>query len=96
MPGAAGAYFSGLMATGYFLPFLAGAQTICGFLLLIGAYVPLALVALAPIILHITLFHLFLDQKGLPMAIFLFVLETYLAFFAEPYCAKIKPLFTRS
>ena len=53
MPEKAGAFFGGLAASGYFLPQLAGVQTVCGFLLLTGAFVPLALVVLAPVIVNI-------------------------------------------
>jgi putative oxidoreductase len=50
-------FFTGLMATGYFLPFLKATEVICGILLLSGFFVPLALVVLAPITIQIFLFH---------------------------------------
>lgn len=57
MPEAATEYMKGMMAAGYFMPLLKGTETIGGFLLLIGYAAPLALVVLAPITLHIVLFH---------------------------------------
>jgi putative oxidoreductase len=53
----------------------------------------LALVVLAPIILNIFLVHAFMMPQGLPLAIVLGVLETYLAFFSAEYSPKVKMLF---
>lgn len=89
------AFNTGLAATGYFFPFLKGVETICGLLLMIGFFVPLALVVLAPIVLNIILVHAFLAPSGLPLAIVLGLLLCYLSFFAKPYSAAIKPLFRR-
>ena len=85
----------GLAASRYFMPFLKAVETICGLLLLSGYYVPLALVVLAPIVIHINLVHIFLAPSGLPLAIFLGLLLFYLAFFARPYCERIRPLFRK-
>jgi putative oxidoreductase len=87
------AFNTGLMATGYFFPFLKVTETLCGLLLLSGYFVPLALVVLAPVVINITLVHLFLEPSGLPLAIILGLLLTYLAFFSEPYSPAIKQLF---
>ena len=46
-------FVTGLAASKYFLPFLKGTETICGLLLVTGAFVPLALVVLAPIIINL-------------------------------------------
>lgn len=86
-------FTNGLMATGYFFPLLKGTEVICGALLLIGAFVPLALVVLAPIILNIFLVHAFLEPKGLPIALVMGALEIYLAFFAKPYSDIVKQIF---
>lgn len=85
----------GLMASGYFFPFLKVIETICGLLLLAGVFVPLALVVLAPIAINIFLVHAFLAPNGLPIAIVIGALMVYLSFFAEPYALAIKPLFHR-
>ena len=87
------AFNAGLIATGYFFPFLKITEIVCGFLLLSGVFVPLALVVLAPIVLNIFLVHAFLAPSGLPLAIVLGLLLSYLAFFAEPYSAVVKQIF---
>ena len=88
-------FMKGLMASVYFMPFLKLTETICGLLLLIGWFVPLALVILAPISLNIFLVHAFLEPSGLPMAVIIGLLMIYLAFFAEPYSSTIKQLFKK-
>lgn len=84
---------SGFMAMGYFFTLLKGTEVVCGFLLLLGAYVPLALVMLAPIVLNILLTHVFVSTEGLPMAVVIVLLEGYLAFFAKPYSDIVKQIF---
>lgn len=85
-------FMAGMMATKYLFPLLKGTEVVCGALLLSGFFVPLALIILAPIILNIFLTHLFLAPSGLPLAVFLGLLEIYLAFFS-PYRETIRPLF---
>ena len=70
-----------LFATGYMLPLIKATEVVCGVLLLIGRWVPLALVVLAPVVLNIVLFHLFLapTPDGLVLPIVSLVLGTYLA-----------------
>lgn len=58
MPPEPVAYMEGLMATGYFWPLLKIVEIVCGALLISSLYVPLALVVLAPIVLHILLFQI--------------------------------------
>lgn len=89
------AFMKGMMATGYFFPLHKGTEIVCGALLLTGAFVPLALVVLAPIVLNIFLVHVFVEPSGLPMALVIGALEIYLAFFAKPYSDVIKKLFCR-
>ena len=48
-------------------------------LILIGKYVPLALTVIAPVVVNIVLYHLFLDPAGLPLGLILLVLGIYLA-----------------
>jgi len=43
-------------------------ELISGVLLLLDRYVPLSLTVLAPIIVNIVLFHVFMDPAGLPLA----------------------------
>ncbi len=89
------AFNTGLMATQYFFPFLKATETVCGLLLLINMFVPLALVILAPIVLNIFFVHAFLAPEGLPLAIVIGLLMVYLSFFAEPYSITIKSLFKK-
>lgn len=79
MPEEAGKFMGALAATGYFFPLLKVTETVSGLLLLSGRYVPLALTLLAPVLVNIIAFHLFLAPAAiLPGAIFL-GLELYLA-----------------
>ena len=78
--GAAGALMGGFAASGYFLPLLFGTQLIVGVLLLSGLLVPLALTALAPIMVNIVAFHVFLAPQGLTMAVVLGLMQLFLAY----------------
>ena len=49
-------------------------------LLVIGFYVPLALVMIFPVVLNILLHHIFVDPNGLPVAIPLMLINLFLAF----------------
>ncbi len=89
------AFNAGLMASGYFMTLLKVTETICGLLLILGFFVPLTLVILAPIVLNIFLVHLFLAPEGLPLASILGALMIYLAFFAQPYASALRPLFRK-
>ncbi len=55
-------------------------QVVGGLLLLVGRYVPLGLTILAPIVLNILLFHIFLLPQGLPVAILVVALVSFLLF----------------
>lgn len=79
MPAAAGQFFGALFATGYMIPLLFATQLVGGILLLIGFFVPLAIVILAPVVVNIFFFHLFLAPEGLPLAIIVVVFELFLA-----------------
>lgn len=86
-------FVNGLVASHYFMPFLKGTEIACGLLLISGAFVPLALIVLAPIIINIFLTHLFLAPSGVPLALIIGALEIYLAFFASPYREIIRQIF---
>ena len=79
MPNPAMEFFVGLAATHYMLPLLFVTQAVAGALLLVGLFVPLALALLAPVVLNILLFHVFLAPAGLPVAIIVVGLELFLA-----------------
>jgi hypothetical protein len=79
MPEGAIAFVGALAKTGYMLPLLFAAQVVGGALLLVGM-VPLALVILAPIVVNIVAFHLFLAPGGLPLAIVVAAASLFLAY----------------
>jgi uncharacterized membrane protein YphA (DoxX/SURF4 family) len=78
-PGPTLDFIMGLLGTGYFFPFLKGTEVIMGLLLLADRFVPLALTILAPIVLNIVAFHVFMAPSGLPVAAVILALEAYLA-----------------
>lgn len=90
MPAAAGQFFGALFATGYMIPLLFATQVIGGILLLIGVFVPFALVILAPVVVNIFFFHLFLDPAEIPFAIVVVIFELFLAW---RHRAAFAPLF---
>jgi len=93
MPERLKTFNAGLMASGYFLTLLKTTELACGLMLVMGFFVPLALVVLAPIALNIFLVHAILAPEGLALAVIIGVLMIYLSFLAEPYPAVIRPLF---
>jgi putative oxidoreductase len=78
-PQAAADFLSGLFRSGYLLPLLGVTQAVAGALLLTGVMVPFALVLLAPVIVNILMFHLFLAPAGLPIALVVVAFEVILA-----------------
>ncbi len=79
-PPAAGAFAGAMFATGYFFPLLKGTEVIAGLLLLSNRFVPLALAVLAPVLINIVAFHLFLEPPAtLTLPLVLMALELYLA-----------------
>ena len=67
-----------LVQTGYLLPLWKGAELISALLLLFNVAIPFALILLAPVLVNILLFHLFLSRKGLKLALILTFLELFL------------------
>jgi putative oxidoreductase len=90
MPGPAGAFAGALFATGYMIQLISAFQVIAGILLLTGMMVPLALAILAPILLNIIFFHLYLAPAGFPPGLVATVLELFLVW---RYRAYFAPLF---
>lgn len=91
--GAAGAYLGGLAAAGYMFPFIKGTELVVGVLLLANRFVPLALTVLAPVMLNIVAFHLFLEPATLAVPLLLLALQLYLAY---GYRAVFAPILTAS
>jgi uncharacterized membrane protein YphA (DoxX/SURF4 family) len=67
------------LGDGYLLALEKGVEILAGVLLIIRRFVPLVLVVLAGIIVNILAFHLFVDPELLGLAIFVTVLEGFLA-----------------
>jgi hypothetical protein len=66
--GLAGDYMKALFVSHYFYV-VAVLQIVGGAFLLVGRFVPLGLTLLGPVIVNILCFHIFLDPKGLPLAL---------------------------
>ena len=79
MPEGATAFAGALMKTGYMFPMIMGTQLLVGVLLLLNRFAPLALVLIAPVVVNIVAFHVFLAPSGIGLALLLLALELYLA-----------------
>ena len=88
---AAGAFFGALIATHYMFFLIFGTQVLGGALLLIGVAVPFALTILAPVIVNILCFHIYLSPALLPMALVVAAFELFLVWY---YRAAFAPLFS--
>jgi len=75
--GLAGDFTKALFVSHYFYV-VAILQIVGGALLLLGRFVPLGLTLLGPVIVNILLFHIFLEPKGLPLAVVVSVLALFL------------------
>ena len=78
--GLAAVFMGGLGASGYFFPLLKATEVVTGLLLLSNRFVPLALTVLAPIVVNIVAFHLFLAPAGLALPVIITALGVYLAY----------------
>jgi hypothetical protein len=77
--GLAAVFVGGLAASGYMFPLIKGSEVVVGLLLLGNRFVPLALTILAPIVVNILAFHLFLAPAGLALPLVVTALGIYLA-----------------
>lgn len=68
-----------LVATNYLLAVCA-LETVAGVLLLVNRFVPLALAILAPILVNIVLYHVFMDPPGAGTAVVSIALWAVLAY----------------
>lgn len=92
MEGPIKTFNEGLAASGYFFTLLKVTELVCAVLLLIGRFVPLALVILAPIVINIFFVHLFLDRSGMVVAIFVVLATIFLAYYyRDRYADILKP-----
>jgi len=89
-PAPRAASFAGaLFTSGYLFPLLKTTEVAAGLLLLSGRFVPLALAVLAPIVINIVGFHLFLAPSGIALALALLATELYLSWI---YRAAFAPM----
>ena len=80
MAGPAGAFAGALFATGYMFPMIKGIEVLAGALLLSGRFVPLALLLLAPIVVNIAAFHVFLTPGEIGIAAVFVALLAFLGY----------------
>jgi hypothetical protein len=78
-PPKAAAFAGALFGSGYFFPLLKSIEVVAGLLLLMNRFVPLMLAVLAPIVVNILGFHLFLEPSGLPIPLAVLAAEIFLA-----------------
>ena len=79
MPEGSMAFAGALMSTHYMFPLIMGTQLLVGVLLLLNLFVPLALALIAPVIVNIIAFHIFLDPAGIGPGLVVLAMEIYLA-----------------
>jgi uncharacterized membrane protein YphA (DoxX/SURF4 family) len=78
-PPRAAAFGGALFASGYLFPLLKTIEVVAGVLLLSNLFVPLTLAVLAPIVVNIVGFHLFLAPAGLGLPLAILAAEIFLA-----------------
>ena len=96
MPDGAMAFVGALMKSGYLFRLVMGTQAIVGVLLLLNRFVPLALALIAPVVVNIAAFHIFLAPSGRPIAFAVLALEIFLAWsyrgaFRPMLAARVTP-----
>jgi uncharacterized membrane protein YphA (DoxX/SURF4 family) len=102
-PEAAQALLGAFAASGYMFPLIKGTEVVAGLLLVLGRFVPLALALLAPVLVNILLYHLFLapGPAGLALPLLLLGTELYLAWsyrhvFAPMLASRVEPRAARA
>ena len=80
MAPAAANFMESLNSTGYVLYVVASLELLIGGLLLFKKWVPFALILLAPIVVNILLFQLFLDVSGMFVAVFMLTITGVLIY----------------
>lgn len=96
MPEGAAAFAGALFNTHYMFPLVMGTQLLVGILLVTNLFVPLALALIAPIIVGIITFHIFLAPATIGPGAVVLVFELYLAWsyrnaFGPMLAMKTKP-----
>jgi putative oxidoreductase len=93
MTGKVKTFNDGMAATGYMMTLIKAVELVCGVLFVSGYAVPFATILIAPVIVNIFLFHLFLDPSTLAVAIFLVFANIFVAYY---YRNNYKPLFANA
>jgi len=83
------AQFYGAMVQSHYMAVVFALQLVCGLLLLVNRYVPLALTILGAVLFNILLFHIFMAPSGLPLAAFVTLLWAIVAWRARSVFASI-------
>jgi uncharacterized membrane protein YphA (DoxX/SURF4 family) len=96
IPEGAGAFAGAMVKTGYLFHLVKGTEVLAALLLLANRFVPLALVLLAPVLVNIVAFHVFLAPATVAPAFVFVALELYLAWayrsaFRGLLAAKTRP-----
>ena len=96
MPAGALALAGAFMQSGYLFQLVAATQLVAGLLLLSNRFVPLALALIAPVIVNILAFHVFLAPSGRGVAAVLVLVEAFLAWsyreaFRPMLAARVAP-----
>ena len=98
VPGTAAVDWGNIMMASHWMKVVGFFQFLAGVLLLVGGTAPLGLVILAPIIVNVLCFHMFLTGgQGIGAGVFVGVLEVllvyfYRASFAGIFSTKAKPV----
>lgn len=80
MSGPVKTFNEGMAASGYLFTLLKVTELLCGIAFVSGRYVALACVVIAPVIINIFLFHVFLGPESLPIPIALVLGNAFLAY----------------
>lgn len=80
LPPDAMAFLDALTATDFMHPLRSGVELASGLLILTGIGTPLGLTLLAPVMVHIMLYHYYLDPSNLGFTCFLLAVHLFLAY----------------
>src|ERR1043166_6781894 len=84
--------FTKALFLSHYLHVVAVFQIVGGLLLLIGRFVPLGLVLLAPVIVNIDLIHVLMDPGGLPWAAVVTILLVFLIWqYRDAFAGILRP-----
>ena len=84
--------FAGALIQSHYMAVVQTLEIVSGLLLVTNSYALLATTVLAPVIVNILLFHMFMAPAGLPVAALVTALWVVTAY---PYRALLSPLFQR-